>query len=192
VNLYSWPMFMLAISFSAILMTSTIMAAHLPRILELAGATTTMAIAAGALVGPAQVIIRVLHFSVMRKVHPLISARLAVLTHPIGAVLVLVFGAPASYAFAILHGVGNGEITVVRGTLPLLLFGPVGYGRRQGFLSVPTRFAQAIAPFLFAVLIERFGHYVLIVSSGLCLLSFLALLGLKYIPDRFGLETDVK
>ncbi|MEK9826004.1 MAG: hypothetical protein VW395_06980, partial [Methylotenera sp.] len=82
-------------------MTSTIMAAHLPRILELAGATTTMAIAAGALVGPAQVIIRVLHFSVMRKVHPLISARLAVLTHPIGAVLVLVFGAPASYAFAI-------------------------------------------------------------------------------------------
>jgi hypothetical protein len=61
--------------------------AHLPRLLEIAGASTTAAIAAAALVGPAQVAARLVEFGALRMVHPLVSARLAALLHPIGAVI---------------------------------------------------------------------------------------------------------
>jgi hypothetical protein len=35
-------------------------------------------------------------------------------------VLLVVFGAPAIVAFALLHGAGNGMITISKGTLPLI------------------------------------------------------------------------
>ncbi|WP_076999563.1 hypothetical protein [Variovorax sp. KK3] len=53
------------------------MAAHLLQLLMAAGASLTAAVAFGALVGPAQVGARILEFSVLRKIHPLLSARLA-------------------------------------------------------------------------------------------------------------------
>ena len=53
------------------------------------------------------------------------------------------FGGPAAYAFALLHGAGNGILTIAKGTLPLALFGPVGYGRRQGIVTAPARASQA-------------------------------------------------
>ncbi len=39
--------------------------------------------------------------------------------------------------------------------LPPLFFGAKGYGQRQGFLMVPARIAQAGAPFLFGLGVER-------------------------------------
>ena len=61
------------------------MAAHLPRLLQAGGATLATAVAVGALIGPAQVAGRLLEFGFLRHVHPLLSARLAALLHPIGA-----------------------------------------------------------------------------------------------------------
>jgi hypothetical protein len=43
----------------------------------------------------------------------------------------MVFGAPAIMAFALFHGAGNGLLTIARGTLPLAIFGPLGYGVRN-------------------------------------------------------------
>ena len=71
----------------------------------------------------------------LRRIHPLLSARLAALMHPVGAVLLVVLGAPAAAFFAVLHGAGNGILTIAKGTLPLVLFGPQGYGERQGLLT---------------------------------------------------------
>ena len=76
---------LLAYVFAATWFISTAMAAHLPRLLELAGATVAVAVAAGALVGPAQVAARLLEFGLLRKVHPLYSASLAALAHPLAA-----------------------------------------------------------------------------------------------------------
>ncbi|REM41120.1 MFS transporter, partial [Mycobacterium tuberculosis] len=56
-----------------------------------------------------------------------------------------------------LHGLGNGILTIAIGTLPLLIFGAKGYGRRQGFFMVPARILQAGAPFLFGRAVERKG-----------------------------------
>ena len=61
------------------------------------------------------------------------------------------------------------------GTLPLALFGPQGYGERQGLLMVPARLAQALAPWLFGLCMEQLGAGALWVSAALGVLVFLAL-----------------
>jgi hypothetical protein len=93
----------------------------------------------------------------LRSFHPVSSARLASALHPIGTAFLVVFGAPGIIAFALLHGAGNGMITIAKGTLPLALFGPRGYGLRSGLLSAPARMLQAASPFLFGLLLDRAG-----------------------------------
>jgi MFS family permease len=170
---------LLAIVFAATWFVSTAMAAHLPRLLQASGATLAAAVAVGALVGPAQVGGRLLEFGVLHRVHPLLSARLAALLHPLGAALLLVVGAPAAAAFAILHGAGNGILTIAKGTLPLVLFGPFGYGRRQGWLMVPARIAQALSPWLFGLCLDRWGDRALWLSAAVASLALGALLVMR-------------
>ncbi|HBC01132.1 MAG TPA: MFS transporter, partial [Pseudomonas sp.] len=125
-------MALLAFVFAATWFTSTPMAAHLPRLLQESGLSAAAAIGIAALVGPAQVGARCLEFVLLQRFHPLISARLAAIAHPIGAAGVMLVGAPATTAFVLLHGGGNGILTIAKGTLPLAIFGPHGYGLRQG------------------------------------------------------------
>jgi predicted MFS family arabinose efflux permease len=164
------PMILLGFAFAAAWVVTAGMAAHFPRILEAAGASTTQAIAAGALIGPAQVAARLLEAGPLKRLHPLITARLASLTHPIGvAVLLIAGGSVASSAFAVLHGSGNGILTIARGTVPLAIFGPQNYGYRLGLIGLPSRFLSALAPFGFAVLLDHIGASILFVTAGLSL-----------------------
>lgn len=166
---------LLALVFALTWFISTAMAAHLPTLLTASGVSLSMAVTAGALIGPAQVAGRLLEFGVLRRAHPLLSARLAAVMHPIGAVALALFGAPAALLFALLHGAGNGVLTIAKGTLPLALFGPQGYGERQGLLMVPARLAQALAPWLFGLCMEQWGAGALWVSAALGALVFVAL-----------------
>jgi hypothetical protein len=164
------------------------MAAHLPTLFERMGATTIQAVAAAALVGPAQVAARLVEFLIMRHLHPLVSARLAASMHPIGAAILAILGSPTATVFALLHGAGNGLLTIARGTVPLVLFGPVGYGARTGLLGAPARAAQAVAPLLFGLLLDVMGRGVLLVSAGLCLSALAALFVLKPTMAASGVE----
>jgi hypothetical protein len=159
------------------------MAAHLPKVLERAGATPLQAIAAAALIGPAQVATRVAEFVILRCIHPLISARIALTLHPLGAVVLALAGPLAAAPFAVLYGAGNGLVTIARGTVPLAVFGPNGFGERSGLLGAPARAAQALAPFAFGVLLDTLGTAVLVISAGLCLAAFAALLFLRPQPN---------
>ena len=58
-------MFLLAFVFAAVWFVTGSMAAHLPRLLERAGVSPVQAIAASALVGPAQVAARLVEFVVL-------------------------------------------------------------------------------------------------------------------------------
>jgi MFS family permease len=166
-------MILLAFVFAAVWTVTGAMAVHFPRITM--GATHVEAIAAGALIGPAQVVARILEASVLSRFHPLWSTRLACLTHPLGAAVVAIFGAPAASAFALLHGSGNGILTIARGTLPLSIFGPKDFGYRLGIIGAPARMAQAVAPLAFGLLIDVMGAKVLMVSSALSLSALAAL-----------------
>jgi predicted MFS family arabinose efflux permease len=172
-------MVLLAFAFAAAWSVTGAMAAHLPRILQAAGATTLQAVTAGAMIGPAQVLARIVEASFLSRYHPLVSTRLACLTHPIGAVILALAGGGAASVFAIFHGAGNGILTIARGTLPLAIFGPQNYGYRLGIIGAPARMAQAIAPLAFGLLIDTMGSRILIVSSALSLSALLALFMLR-------------
>jgi MFS family permease len=173
-------MIVLAAVFGATWFVSTALAAHLPRLLEVMGAAPEMAIFAASLVGPAQVAARLIEFTLLKRLSPMISARLATGLHPIGAVLLATFGPIMAVPFVLLHGGGNGMLTIARGTLPLALFGPAGYGLRTGILSAPARILQGGAPLLFGLVLDRAGPLAaLLLSGSLTSLSFLALFTLS-------------
>jgi predicted MFS family arabinose efflux permease len=173
------PMVVLGFAFAASWMVVAAMAVHLPRLLEAAGATTAQAVAAGALIGPSQVGGRILEASFLKRFHPLISARLAVALHPVGAAALWLLGpVAAASTFTLLHGAGSGILTIARGTVPLAMFGPENYGYRLGLLGAPARVAMAAAPLLFGILMERYGTGVLLVSSALAMAALAGLLSL--------------
>ena len=171
----------LSFVFAAGWFSSTAMAAHFPRVLQEAGASLAVAIAAAALIGPAQVAARVLEFWLMRHLHPIVSARIAALAHPVGATGLMIAGAPAATPFALIHGGGNGVMTIASGALPLALFGPAGFGLRQGLLMAPARFISATSPFVFDLLLTRFGTGALTVTASLGVAAFVVLM---LIPAR--------
>jgi hypothetical protein len=155
------------------------MAAHLPRIVEAFGATPAQAVFAGMMIGPAQVGARIMEARLLNRFHPIVSTRLACITHPIGACVIGIFGGGAAAAFALLHGAGNGILTIARGTLPLAIFGPENYAYRLGLIGAPSRICQALAPLAFGLLIEPMGKLVVVVSAGLCLGALVALMALR-------------
>lgn len=172
-------MVLLAVAFACAWAVTGAMAAHLPRILESMGATSIQAVAAGAFIGPAQVLARIAEASLLSRFHPIVSTRIACVTHPIGAAVMALIGGPAAIAFAIFHGTGNGILTIARGTLPLAIFGPKDYGYRLGILGAPARIAQAASPLVFSVLIDGMGGHVLLISSGLSVLALVALCAVR-------------
>ena len=178
-------MILLSFAFAAAWTVTSAMAAHLPRIVEAFGATPAQAVFAGMMIGPAQVAARVLEASTLSRFHPLFSTRLACITHPIGACVIGIFGGGAAAAFTLLHGAGNGILTIARGTLPLAIFGPENYAYRLGLIGAPSRICQAIAPLGFGLLIEPIGRGVVAVSS---LLSLAALVALMLLPAKTNAE----
>ncbi len=175
---------LLAFVFAVTWFISTAMAAHLPRLLLVQGVPLAAALVFAGLVGPAQVAGRLLEYGLLRNIHPLVSARLAGGMHTLGAVLFMLFGVPAGALFTVLHGAGNGVLTIAKGTLPLVLFGIKDYGARQGLLMLPARFAQALSPWLFGLAIDRFGADALWFSAALGGLGLAALLLLRIPPTR--------
>lgn len=176
-------MIVLACVFGATWFVATALAAHLPRLLEAMGASPTDAITAAALVGPAQVAARLAEFGLLRRAAPIVSARLAAGLHPVGALLLAALGAKAAIPFVLLHGGGNGLLTIARGTLPLALFGAQGYGLRTGLLAAPARILQGAAPLLFGIVLDQGGGRAALALSGVLMGgSCLALLLLRTPP----------
>lgn len=176
-------MVLLSFAFAAAWTVTSAMAAHLPRIVEVFGATPAQAIFAGMMIGPAQVGARLMEASLLKRFHPIVSTRLACITHPIGACVIGAFGGGAAAAFALLHGAGNGILTIARGTLPLAIFGPENYAYRLGLIGAPSRICQALAPLGFGLLIEPMGRLVVVVSAGLSLAALVALMFLRTQPE---------
>lgn len=168
----------LAAVFAIAWFTSTAMAAHLPLLLQAQGLSASTALAVAMLVGPAQVAGRLLEFGFLRRAHPLLSSRFATAGHPLGVLLLALGGPVGGWLFAVMHGMGNGILTIAKGTLPLVVFGAAGYGERQGWLMAPARVSQAFAPVLFGLAMARWGGQALWLTAGLGVLALALLQGL--------------
>ncbi len=131
---------------------------HLIGLLSALGLGASSALV-GALLGPAQVAARVVEFATARNVSIHAASLAAVLALPL-ALAILMAGAPllaAAFAFAIIFGAGQGLSYIVRGVLPLELFGRRGYGAITGRINAARLFVSAAAPFLTALIFERGG-----------------------------------
>jgi MFS family permease len=176
----------LAAVFAIAWFTSTAMAAHLPLLLQAQGLSAPAALGVAMLVGPAQVAGRLLEFGFLRRAHPLLSSRFATAGHPIGVLLLALGGPLGGWLFAVMHGMGNGILTIAKGTLPLVVFGAAGYGERQGWLMAPARVAQAFAPVLFGLAMAHWGGHALWLTAGLVALGLLQGLALHMARERRG------
>lgn len=170
---------LLAYMFAAASFVSSGVSAILPSMLVAFGATPAEALLAGTLVGPAQVGARLLEAGFLGRFHPLLSARLAMLMNPIGVVALIAGGSFVAPVFAVLYGAGNGIITIARGTLPLALFGPAGFGKRVGMISLSSRLTGAAAPLVLGLMVEHIGRGALWISALASVSAFFALLLLR-------------
>jgi hypothetical protein len=97
----------------------------------------------------------------------------------VGAAALLAAGPVATPLFGVLHGAGNGLMTIAKGTLPLSIFGTQGYGRRQGLLVAPARVCQALAPWLFGLVLASWSQWALVLTMSLGAMAMLALLAMR-------------
>jgi MFS transporter len=153
------PFWLVAAGFAAYAFVPSGLSAHLLAIFGRAGIDPATVVAIGALFGPSQVASRLCEFAFAGNAHPLQVAR-AAFGLIVCAFAVLAFAgisAPVAAAFAILFGVSNGLVTIARGTVPLALFGPAGYGRLIGRIAGPWLAMQSAAPLVLAFVAERFS-----------------------------------
>lgn len=148
---------LVACAFATFMFAQSGMLTHMLLIYERMGVDRSTAVFIGALFGPAQVFARICELAVARHTHPLSVARFAAALLISAFAIFAIFGISAITAaiFVILFGGANGLMTIARGTLPLALFGPKGYGHLVGRLAAPALAVQAAAPIAMALVIER-------------------------------------
>jgi MFS family permease len=129
---------------------------HLLTLLQAQGLAFETAVALSTLVGPSQVAARFLEMMLGRRFHPV--ATMFVSSSLVVAGLLLLFGGAHAVAVGlVVYGAGNGLTSIVRGTLPLALFGAEGYATLMGRLGRPLMIAFALAPSLAALILDRYG-----------------------------------
>ena len=75
-----------------------------------------------------------------------------------------------------LLGASQGVITIVRGALPLALFGTKGYGAVLGLIATPILFVNAFSPALFALIVDQIGwHRAIYALLGSSILTWIAI-----------------
>jgi len=165
--------------------TASMIGVHLLTFLQARGLELAGAVALGALVGPSQVGARVVEMAFGRHYHPIWTMVASVALVAAGMTL-LVIGLPILTLALAFYGAGNGIGSIAKGTLPLALFGPLGYASLMGRLAMPSLLAQALSPSIGAILIEWGGpDAALGLLAGLACLN-LGLVGLLWMIARRG------
>jgi predicted MFS family arabinose efflux permease len=175
---------LLAVVFTLAYGVMTVIAVHLLTLLQARGLELAAAVALGALVGPAQVGGRVLEMAFGRRAHPIWTLVASSALVAIGALFLLLAPGWAA-AGIVLFGIGSGLRSIVRGTVPLVLFGREGYAILMGRLSVPTLLATAAAPMLGVWSLGALGAEGTLVALGAAGLLNLALV-LPLLPVALG------
>jgi hypothetical protein len=125
------------------------------------GMTPGAAAGVGALIGPMQVAGRIVELGASRWLSVVQVGRAAAAAMPL-ALLALLW-AEASWLgltlFAVLFGAGNGAMTVIRGALPVEMYGRDHYGAIAGALATPGLLARAVGPIFAALLWTALGGY---------------------------------
>ncbi|MBV1694881.1 MAG: MFS transporter [Hyphomicrobiales bacterium] len=164
--LFGWIMSVSAFVYGA-------MAAHLVTAIAAGGVSAATAVWLASLKGIAQTTARFGDIVLGKNLHPVNLGRITLAILPLAFAMLLLGGASfyTALAFTILFGAANGLSTIVRGAVPLALFGTRGYGEILGLLATPYLILNAVAPLIFAMLAETIS-----VTAANVLLAVFALL----------------
>ena len=82
----------------------------------------------------------------------------------------------------ILHGIGVGLNPFIRGSLPLLFFGPESYGQRQGYVMMLSKIVSALSPTLLTLMLLANPQMAIVttMSMGLVAMALLILLAFMH------------
>ena len=136
-----------------------VISVQLVPLLEAAGLATAAAVWVASLKGVAQFGGRVVEIVFARDLRAITVGRIAVWILP-PSLLLLLLGTgslPLVVAFTLLMGASQGVITIVRGAVPLALFGAQGYGAVLGVIATPILVVNAVSPTVFAWIVDRWG-----------------------------------
>lgn len=147
-----------AVAFGLAALLAGAVSAHIALLLFGRGVEQELILLVASLIGPMQVLGRLADLAL----HRLIGIRVlgvVALAAPTAALAALVGGSTAAWVvtFAVLYGVGQGVLTIVRAMVPSLLGGAADYARMNGWLSAPSLLGRALAPVAVAAVIESAG-----------------------------------
>jgi predicted MFS family arabinose efflux permease len=152
-----------------------VVSVQLVPLFESAGMATATAVWIASLKGFAQFGGRLIEIVFGRNLHAFTVARFAIGALPFSLLLLLFSnGAFAPIlAFTLLMGASQGVITIVRGAVPLALFGAEGYGRVLGLIAAPVLVVSALAPTVYALIQDTWGN-----DAGVSILFVSAMLAM--------------
>ncbi len=151
----------LVVAFAGYGLAFSAMSFHLIPLLVERGVQMGVVMAIIALIGPMQVVGRVLLMAGQRHITTIQLGAGIYFAFPISMAM-LALGIDTVYGlipFAIIYGVANGLLTILRGMSVPEFIGTEGYGVVSGALTMPTNVMRAAGPLLGAFAWSAFGGY---------------------------------
>lgn len=151
----------LVVAFAGYGLAFSAMSFHLIPLLDDRGVPVATVMAIIALIGPMQVVGRVLLMAGQRHVTTIQLGALVYFAFPVSMAMLAsgISGVYALVLFAVIYGVANGLITILRGMSVPEFIGPEGYGVVSGALTMPTNVMRAAGPIVASLAWGAFGGY---------------------------------
>ncbi len=157
--------------FAVVGLTHGMLITHIRPIMDSRGVAEGIGVLVASMVGPMQVLGRVIMVSAQRRVDIHGAAAGCYVGMALGAVLLLfATGSPVlAVAFVVPYGAAYGVISIVRPVVTAELLGRAGFGTISGMLAVPYMLGSAAAPSI-AALIWQASGYNTVIMLGIGLL----------------------
>lgn len=158
----------LATAFALASFVLSVLSVHLIKLFQLAGLDAGSAVFIATLVGPMQVLGRLLELGAggrLRAIH-VGTVAFASMVLALAGLFLLHGASPLAFAVAGLYGISNGLMTIVRGVVPAELYGRRNYSVLLGRLARPAFVARALAPFAFPLGLAGLGTAGAVMALG--------------------------
>jgi len=171
-------LYLLGGAFAAALFVFGALSAHLLNLLQVGGLSTAQAVMVASVIGPMQVTGRALELFFAKRLPPATIGMLSIGLLFLSLILLACSSGDllTGFVFAALYGLSNGLLTIVRGTLPAVLFPEIPVGNLLGRLARPALLSMAIAPLCFSVVSSTGLSFVTRTLALACLASLAAVL----------------
>ena len=165
----------LAVCFTAYYATFAALTFHLIPLMTQRRVSPALILTTMAVIGPAQVLARVLWFTIGRNVRPSTVGIVITTAFPASVIVLMCAGTSPTllFLFAVVYGGANGMMTILRGTIVQDVMWTEGYGAVSGMLSMPSNIAKGIAP-ISAAAIWTIGASYLLVEWTVLIISLVS------------------